>query len=222
MTRFLLLSLFLSVSCGKIQPLTNSGSGGDPKEISPRFLRGTAEEAELQSVCAALEGKESVLEEMRTLRRVLSVDYGFRNCSGTRFNFKKSASVNAVSFGEYVFVEPSNSLLAIPGAETLSSGVMKEICAQRKDLISPIVSGRRVISYAAFPGFENCPSGNGEVCVQVTYGEMNSDGKTFTPSELHWVSFKTSGSQKGFYGSRMKRTFPENCPNGEESVLVFR
>jgi hypothetical protein len=224
MKLFSLISMALIIaSCGPIEPQAQGSGGQGPQDMSPRFLKGTQEEAKIQAICSAMDGKESVLQEMKAVRKVMNLDYKFKNCFGNKFNFVKSSIVSSVSFGEYAFVELNNNLLPIPSAETLSSGVMKEICAHKNDLISPIVSGRKVVSFAALSGgYDNCTSDNDQTCVQVTYGEMNDDGKTFTPKELHWVSFKTSGSLKGFYDFRMKRSYSENCPNGEEMVQTFK
>lgn len=220
LTTLLFLAAIL-VSCGPIEPEKKEGETGN-QELTPRFIKGTQEELKIQSICSAMDGKESVLQEMKNVRKVMNLDYKFRNCFGNSFNYAKTALVNSVSFGEYAFIELNNSLLPIPGAETLSSGVMKEICAHKNDLISPIVSGRRVVSFAALEGYENCTTDSDQVCMQVTYGDMNDDGKTFTPSELHWVSFRISGTQKGFYASRMKRSYSPNCPKGEEMVQIFK
>ncbi len=218
----LLLVVLIFSSCGPIQPIKPNSEGGDQK-ITRRLLKGTQEEERIQALCSALEGKEIALQEMKTARKSLTVDYRFKNCSGKVTHSVKGALVNSISFGDFVFVETTNSLLPLPTAETLSSGIMKEICASKADLITPITSGRNVISFTSLgAGFQNCLSDENHVCMQVTYGVMNDDGESFKPSELHWVSFKLGGDEKGFYGSRMKRSFPLDCPNGEEMVQSFR
>lgn len=221
-----LLTLFsvaiIFASCGPIQPVKENEEGSNQK-ITRRMLRGTQEEEKIQSICSALEGKEIKLQEMKNTRKISTVDYKFKSCAGRVTNSIKGALVNSISFGDYIFVEASNNLLPLPAAETLSSGIMKEICASKADLITPITSGRNVISFTALSaGYENCLSDENHICMQVTYGVMNEDGESYKPSELHWVSFSINGDSKGFYRSRMKRSFPMDCQNGEEMVQIFR
>lgn len=218
---FLILTLAIS-SCGPIQPIQENEEGNNRK-IERRFLKGTQEEEKIQAICSALDGKEIQLQELKNTRKTLSVGYRFKSCSGKVTNYSKGALVSSISFGDYVFVEATNNLLPLPAAETLSSGIMKEICASKADLITPITSGRNVISFTALSaGYENCPSDENHVCMQVSYGLMNEDGESFKPSELHYVSFKIAGEKKGFYVSRMKRSFPIDCQSGEEMVQIFR
>lgn len=217
----LILATFF-MSCGPIQPV-EGGKGDDSQKVTKRFLKGTQEEEQIHAVCSALEGKDIVLQDMKNVRKTLNVDYSFKNCFGKKFNYSIGALVSSVTFGDYVFIEPTNNLLPIPAAETIGSGLMKEICANKADLITPITNGRNVISFTALGnGFDHCLGDANHVCIQVSYGVMNEDGESFKPSELHWVSFKIAGESKGFYGSRMKRSFPQDCQNGEEMVQIFK
>lgn len=218
-----LVAMLALVSCGEMQEDPGLGQGGEKIPLTPRFLKGTEEGDLIGQVCDALLSKEAVLNEMRQSRIQFPMTYQWSPCEGNVQEMAKTYFIGQASVGEYSFVESNGMLAPLPAVETSSAGEMKEICRNRNDLVSPVYSGgRQAYSFAVLPSIRGCVTDSNHVCIHISKGLIQDDRESFLATELHWIRFRVTGNQQGFYTQRIKRMITPQCPKGEEQLLKLR
>jgi hypothetical protein len=211
---FLMTALALTlISCAKKAPL-QQGEPGSVRTFNPA-LPGTNETNAVKDICGALEEKNRQILDYVD-RDVLQVTYKESSCGG-KLSDPVAESVKVRNmYGHLEFQNATNNF-GLPEVELLSSGLMKEICANAGNLTNPMpayVGSRTAIEFRESET-SDCRNDSQHKCIVVFKGRISNDDSTYTVDESTLIRFETArGGRVGFYTFKSVKSY-SNCADGK-------
>ncbi len=188
MKKILLLTTFvLASSCGKIDTTKNSILGS-VVAFQPEAL--TTEDARLlRKICSSLETKETNLGASSSTVYTFAVQD--KSCSSD-LSGETNVAVN-VDYPKFKRVDTGGNFI-FPDIEATDSGIMKTICDETDNPISPVknASGVAIWFSTIDISASDCNSSNGQPCIIIKKGiPSGPSGNKFEIVSQEWMQFQT-------------------------------
>jgi hypothetical protein len=216
---FLMLTLVVSASCGRIEnPISASGIG-ELRTISALSGVLASERTNLQLICDALARVETILPSaVNTNHTYLA---GQTDCAG---KFIENSNINvviqAVNSG-YVFRRQDGLEFLFPVFETASKGEVSSLCsALATNLTNPVVRENGSAVFFRTTGISaNCPDVPGERCILLEQA-LPEGSLSYRIVSREWIRFRVDPrlTKAGFFSYR-QRIARSYCPQNQG--LVF-
>ncbi len=211
MTKVLLLSLFILVSCNEEAPVTPRGSLGSMRE----FLQESVDGREFLALCLKLGQKADRLPSLSTAQVEYNFSYSQKNCNDLELGASKDVTVTIDQIGgSYAFKTKDNSQFGFTQIETPSEGAMKEICANATALTNPLQAGPTGAIWFKKVNQENCRSDKDHFCVKIEKGSIDQTFNKYVIHTEELIRFRTTGNNTGFFVERYLDT-AGNCTGGK-------
>lgn len=212
MTKLVIFSLFLLSSCiGEDQKIVNTV--GAVRRFEPLVV--TVEDSErIEAVCRALSSKEDLLSVLVSTGTEYKFSYSQKNCSDRQLSIPKEVvtTIQKTDLG-YVFKPSNNEAFGFTDVETVSKGVLSQICQNMGNLMSPMqISRTGAIWFTSFTSSEHCQSDDKGICIHLQKGSVIDD----INYEIHtneWIKIKVANDKRGFFTER-KIISSGDCSNG--------
>jgi hypothetical protein len=207
MSKFLILFLFVLVSCGKDAPLNTNV--GERRRMDPQPIRDANDLAAYKNICMAIANKSEMLSVSTEGEYVFS--YSSKGCSESQMSGPRDIKTYIERISDSIFVFRSRSGESFPfsDVETDTTGLMSKICANlNNDLKSPIQT-----SMSGVMAFSRCDSDANIECVLIERGTLNGDEYTIHTKD--WIKFKVTNGRRGFFVQR-NQISGTSCPEGQE------
>lgn len=207
-TFIMLVLIFAFMGCTPTETTQEKAEPGDERNFQPLSVEhGAAIKNSVMSICAALEEKERVLEDYRN--ETFSVKYQESDCNG-KLSKPVTHEVSLIREGGRFIFQNNNRSFPATEIETMSTGVMKEICMNLIGLKNPLAAGAGLQTAVEFRVGETsyCRNDSQNACIQVMRGRISADGTRYTVSENTLISFQTArGGRMGFYTYKNIKTY---------------
>lgn len=219
----LMLSLLVFVlSCSNQPQETTGNKPGDTQafitsepESETRIL--------MYNICAALEEKAHDLDDYIMHRTELSSTYQESDCAGKMSTAQKMNVFIVSKPNRYEFASDTGAF-GLPEVETLTSGSMKEICA---NINSPFLTNpfktdtRTAIDFRVVKGLSKCITDSQHTCVQIMRGPLNIEGTQYRVNSIALISFEmVRGNRPGFYTYKNEKTFGSCGSSGYRTKIA--
>lgn len=214
--------VFSVISCTQQAPETSpeDSKPGDDRSFNPITVEQNSDlKISILNVCAALEEKENVMEDSRN--QSFPVTYQDSDCSG-KLHSAVTHEVWAIrESGRWIF-QNNDRNFPMTEAETINSGVMKEICANLLGLTNPLAAGNGSQMAIEFKAVDTsyCRNDSQNVCLQIMKGRLSADAQSFKVNENTLISFRTArGGRTGFYNYKNVKTYG-TCGEGKYRTKI--
>jgi hypothetical protein len=212
MTRLVLISLFLISSCIG-EPPKIQDTVGAVRRFEPLVV--TVEDSErIEAICRALSSKEDLLSVLVSTGTEYKFSYSQKNCSDRQSSIPKDVvtTIQKTDLG-YVFRPTNGEAFGFSDVETVSKGVMSQICQNLGNLMSPMqISRTGAVWFTSFTSSEYCQSDDKGLCIHLQRGTVLDD----INYEIHtneWIKFKIANDKRGFFVER-KLISSGDCSKG--------
>lgn len=209
MSKFLLLPLLALVACVSETKQTPD-TVGDIKRFEPVMV--TFEDNErIKAICHALSSKEDLLSVLVTTGTEYTFSYTQKGCNESETPTPKNV-VATIQRPEtaYIFKTKDNAPFGFTDVETATRGVMKEICQNVGNLMSPMqTSSTGAMWFTTFTPVDHCQSDANGMCIHIQRGSA-VDNVNYQIHTNEWIKFKLTNDKRGFFVER-KLISSANC-----------
>lgn len=203
MSKFLLLGLFLLISCEGVEEKV-SDTVGDVRRFDPVVLK-DSDFKKVYGICQALAAKEDVLNILISNAAEYTFQYGQKNCNESKMPALKDVITTIQGFDPYYTFQSKNGQhFGFPNVETKSNGIMAEICQKvfRQGTIeSPMTTRSGAIWFTTVTASEHCKSDSKASCIHIQRGTLKS-GYDYKIHTNEWMKVSLSGNRTGFFTER--------------------
>jgi hypothetical protein len=201
MTKLVFSFLFLLTSClGEPQKVQDTV--GAVRRFEPLVV--TVEDSErIEAVCRALSSKEDLLSVLVSTGSEYRFNYSQKNCSDRQLSIPKevATTIQKTDLG-YVFRPTNGESFGFSDVETVSKGVLSQICQNLGNLMSPMqISRTGAVWFTSFTSGEHCQSDERGICIHLQRGTVLED----INYEIHtneWIKIKLTNDRRGFFVDR--------------------
>ncbi|MCM2348448.1 MAG: hypothetical protein NDI69_00415 [Bacteriovoracaceae bacterium] len=211
MTKVLLLSLFILVSCNQDTKVVTTSQLGSIRE----FLQVPVEGREFLDLCLKLGQKADRLPSLSTAGVEYNFSYAQKNCNDSEMGAASDVTLTIDQLGGSYFFKPTgNSNFGFTQIETPTEGVMKEICANATALTSPLQTGSTSAVWFRKVSEEKCRSDANHFCIKLEKGSLDSFSNRYLIHTEELIQFRLTGNNTGFFVKRYLDT-AGNCNSGK-------
>lgn len=201
MTKLVFFFLFILTSClGEPQKVQDTV--GAVRRFEPLVV--TVEDSErIEAVCRALSSKEDLLSVLVSTGTEYRFSYSQKNCSDRQLSIPKevTTTIQKTDTG-YVFRPTNGESFGFSDVETVSKGVMSQICQNLGNLMSPMqISRTGAVWFTSFTSSEHCQADEKGICIHLQRGTVIED----ISYEIHtneWLKIKLTNDRRGFFVER--------------------
>lgn len=217
MSKFLLLALFLIVSCVPEEQETAPDSVGNVRRFAPVAVEGS-DLKRIHAVCLALAAKEDILNILINTAEQYTFQYAQKNCDDRNMPEMKDVVTTIQGFDPYyTFQTMNNAFFGFPNVETTSNGILAEVCEDvlaDKKIDSPMTTRTGAIWFSSNSATQHCRHESDAYCVHIQRGTaINSYDYRIHTNE--WMKVQVSGNRRGFFTER-KLVSSANCRDKKE------
>lgn len=211
MTKVLLLSLFLFVSCNEETKVVNPSSVGSIRE----FLQVPVNSQPFLDLCLKLGQKADRLPGLSTAQVEYHFSYAQKNCQDSELGASQDVTVTIDQMGGNYFFSPTGaSNFGFTQIETPTEGVMKEICANATALTNPLQTGTTGAVWFRRVNEDKCRSDSDHFCIKLEKGSLDSFTNRYVIHTEELIQFRLTGNNTGFFVKRYLDT-AGNCTGGK-------
>jgi hypothetical protein len=164
----------------------------------------TVEDSErILAICRALSSKEDLLNVLVSAGTEYSFTYSEKNCDQSQASASKNVTaVISRSDSGFIFKTKQGETFGFSDVETVSKGVMAELCQATGSLMSPVQTSRTgALWYTTFTSSEHCQSDINGICIHLQRGSV-LDGLNYKIHTNEWIKFKIANDKRGFFTER--------------------
>lgn len=212
MSKFLVLSLLILMSCNEKTEVKDGGGIGQDRTFEPIVVRDL--EDDFDALCSTLEEKANMLSFIVPTSYEYAFSYSQKNCSDAKASLPRIVRNNIVRDGnDYVYKMEDKEPFYLSSVETDKSGTMKRICDNLGRLETPILISRTaVMDFSLSKSNSTCRSTADTLCVFFDYGKLSGD--KFTTHTEEFIRFHRT---TGFIVER-KLVSLAGCTDGQKIV----
>ena len=212
MTKVMLLSLVLLVSCNSEEAPQSPRQVGNLRDYNPISVQGN----EFYSLCLKLGQKNDRLPSLSTAQAQYNFSYSQKNCTDEVMGASQDVTVTIEQMGgTYSFKPTTASNFGFTQIETPYEGSMKEICANAGALQSPLLVGSTGAVWFRMVSDDKCRPDANHYCVKLEKGSLDTRYNKYVVHTEEWIKFRLTGNNTGFFTERFLDT-NANCPSGKK------
>lgn len=209
-TLSLVLTLGFLVSCTEEQAPTPKSNLGSIRE----FLQTPVSGNEFAYLCDKLEQKEGRLPSLSTAQVEYNFSYAQKNCADSQLGPASEVAVTIDQLGGNYFFRPvGNASFGFKEIETSTEGIMKEICANVRALVNPLMTGSSSAIWFRRVNEGDCRTDKNNICIKFEKGVIDNYNRYAIHTE-EMIQFSLSGNTAGFFVKRYLNTVG-NCGKGQ-------